>query len=39
MLNSTLTRRGFSFGLLAVPVFAGSGSAQVQGSLPTMTVS
>jgi hypothetical protein len=38
MLNSTLTRRGFSIGLLAVPVFAGSGWAQ-GGSLPTMKVS
>ncbi len=41
MIKSTLTRRGFSFGLLAAPVFAGSGWAQsgAQGSLPAMTVS
>ena len=37
MLKSTITRRGFSYGLLAVPVFAGSGWAQA--SLPTMKVS
>lgn len=46
MLKPTLTRRRFSIGLLAIPVFAGSGFVQSvlaqsgpQGSLPSMKVS
>jgi len=42
MLKHTMTRRGFSIGLLAVPAFAGSGFSQsvlAQGSLPAMSVS
>ncbi len=41
MLKPTLTRRGFAIGLMAVPVFAGSGWAQgsAPASLPTMKVS
>ena len=41
MLKPTMTRRGFSFGLLAAPVFAGSGWAQGSApvALPRMTIS
>lgn len=42
MHKPTLTRRGFSSGLMAVPVFACSGFVQsvlAQGSLPAMSVS
>lgn len=41
MFKPIITRRGFSFGLLAVPVFACSGTAQTnaQAALPKMKVS
>jgi hypothetical protein len=42
MLKHTMTRRGFSIGLLAVPALACSGFVQgalAQGSLPAMKVS